>query len=76
MLLDEWIEKQGYGAIAALSRVSGVSMLTIGRIRKGKRLRNTTRAQALSDATKGEVPVAALLDLPAKENPKALRRSA
>ncbi len=77
MLLAEWIEKQGYGAIAALSRESKVSMLTIGRIlREGKKLRNTVRAQAISDATKGEVPVDSLLDLPAKSKPRALRRSA
>ena len=63
MDLAEWLEGQPRGAVSALSRSSGISMLTIRRVRDGMRLRSVTVAEKLSAATDGAVPVSVLIGL-------------
>lgn len=68
MTLAEWLEAEQRGSISELSRRSGVSMLTIRRVRDGMRLRNVVIARRISEATGGVVSAQSMLEL---ERPKS-----
>lgn len=69
MTLAEWLKAHERGSVSELSRLSGVSMLTIRRVRDGLLLRNTEIAKKLSRATGGDVDVQSMLDLDCIESP-------
>lgn len=59
--LAEWLKTDGYGAVSRLSHATGVSMLTIRRVRDGYKLKDLDVAKALSAKT--GVPLDSLMDL-------------
>lgn len=61
MELYRWIASQPRGATARLVRESGVSHETIRQLKNGHPLVDEGKAQAISDATGGEVSRAELL---------------
>jgi hypothetical protein len=62
MRLSEWIHKHGRGAMAALSRDSGLSYITVFRASRGRSIKTYATAKALSDATGGDVSVQELCE--------------
>lgn len=62
MTLGEWLAGKPRGEVSKLSHRTGVSMLTIRRVRDGRLLRNSMVAQAISDGTFGEVAPESMLE--------------
>lgn len=59
--LAKWLKEDGYGAMARLHRKTGVSMLTISRVRDGHKLKDLGKAKAISAKT--GIPLDSLMDL-------------
>ena len=73
MRLADWIQERGRGAMAALSRDSGLSYLTVFRASRGRAIKTYATAKALSVATGGVVSVEELCEEHGKPAREAVR---
>jgi len=65
--LKSYREAKGHGALAALSRRTGIAKSTLTEIAKGLREPTLEQARRLNDESDGEIAFALWLDSPARE---------
>ncbi len=62
MTLVEWVARQGRGAIAKLSKDTGLSYPTVLELSKGRGRAKYETAKKISEATAGEVSIESLCE--------------
>lgn len=65
MRLEDWVNREGRGAISRLVRATGFAYTTVFRAYRGRTNLNGHTAAAISEATGGEVTVNELLGIAA-----------